>query len=229
MKNLLFIIDEELDSLKILARNSYNEYFETLHSLNHKKTKIHENPAISPISDPLESHLFRSEKTFFNNDSKIQELRRGRFIGNLLHGISYNNHIENYQQIITDKIKKISISNLLPEDMSKRMSKTLSKKLDKLRILLLSFERNTEKIVENNNKHDFSNDNKEEFLNNNEDFLNEIERNERKSQVLRLIEKEILEQGSLLNNLKTALFFNNKTELAENTPEVSLGISSDLI
>ena len=140
------IIDEELDSLKTLSRNAYNEYFETISFLNRAKNPS--NPSNSS-ENPLYSHIFRSEKTFFNNDSKIQELRRGRFIGKLLHGISYNNNLENYQQVITDKIKKISVSNLLPEDMSRKMSRTLEKRLEKLQILRANFEQNLEKIVEN--------------------------------------------------------------------------------
>jgi len=200
------IIDEELDSLKTLAKNASDEYFETITNLN-RSGGLSPTPSIAP----LKSHLFRSESTFFNNDSKIQEIRRGRFIGKLLHGVSYNYSLENYQQIITDKIKRISVSNLLPEDMARKMSKTIGKKIAKLELFLMNFQRKSEKSTV------FSS-----FDLNKEKTLVSFE-------VQRIVRKEVMELNGLLNFLKTSVYFNNRSEEAENTPQVSLGISSDLI
>lgn len=95
------IQDEELEKIKKIYISTYNEYKEALERLN---------------NDKFESkNIFFSRKSFFNNEKKIQEFRRGRFFSSLLNAKSYTHTLDNYQELLTEKIRNNSNSHILPE------------------------------------------------------------------------------------------------------------------
>ncbi len=95
------IQDEDLEKIKSEYLKTYNEWKESLEKMNDEKFES--------------NNILFTKKSFFNNDRKIQDFRRGRLFSSLLNAKSYTHTMDNYQELLTEKIRNNSNSHILPE------------------------------------------------------------------------------------------------------------------
>lgn len=78
---------------------------------------------------PLSSLLNQNKRSFFNNNPKVQETHRIKFIGNLLKNMTYYNNFEGYLDDFFEKREKLLFANKDPQEIKLFLQDNLKKKL----------------------------------------------------------------------------------------------------